>query len=86
MADIVKKFIRAAMAGCIEVILAGILFTISIVLREKKTAGKKRIKIQHELLLERHVFLSASLVALPAATGVPHGYKLPHALYFHAAK
>jgi len=43
MADIVKKFIRAAMAGCIEV-LAGILFTISIVLREKKRRAKKGLK------------------------------------------
>ncbi|WP_181878070.1 hypothetical protein [Janthinobacterium lividum] len=44
MAYSVKKFIRAAMAGRIEVILAGILFTISIVLREKKRRAKKGLK------------------------------------------
>ncbi|MNL34846.1 hypothetical protein D3C87_1568410 [compost metagenome] len=44
MAYSVKKFIRSAMAGSIEVILAGILFTISIVLREKKRRAKKGLK------------------------------------------
>jgi hypothetical protein len=53
----------------------------------KKPAGKKRIKIQTALLLERHAppfppVLSPCL--LSPACGMDT--KLPRALYFHAAK
>ncbi|WP_256267358.1 MULTISPECIES: hypothetical protein [Janthinobacterium] len=41
MADTVKKLIRAGMAGHIEVILGGILFTFSMFL-EKKTGRQKK--------------------------------------------
>jgi len=81
-----KKLIRAATTGGNQVILHGILFTGSMFLGEKP-AGKKRIKIQLVLLLEKHAPLfppDLSPCMRPPACGM--ATKLPRALYFRAAK
>ncbi|MDN2697825.1 hypothetical protein O0882_16010 [Janthinobacterium sp. SUN073] len=53
MTDTDKKLIPAVTAAGIQVTLHDILFTSSMFLW-KKTSGKKRIKIQFVLLLERY--------------------------------
>ncbi|QYG07069.1 hypothetical protein [Janthinobacterium sp. PAMC25594] len=86
MADTDRKLIPAMTAAGIQVTLHDILFTCSMFLGEKP-AAKKRIKIQITLLLERHAPPFApdlSPCMRPPACGM--AIKLPHALYFRAAK
>jgi hypothetical protein len=86
MPDTDKKLIPAEMTGDNHVILHDILFTGSMFLGEKPI-GRKRIKIQLALLLERHAphFLpDLSPCMRPSACGM--ATTLPRTLYFHAAK
>ncbi|WP_332861470.1 hypothetical protein [Janthinobacterium svalbardensis] len=86
MADPDKKLIPAVTAAGIQVTLHDILFTSSMFLGGKP-AGKKRIKIQFALLLERYApYFPPDLSSCmrPPACGM--AIKLPHALYFRAAK
>ncbi|NVI84782.1 hypothetical protein P9875_19330 [Janthinobacterium rivuli] len=86
MDDTDKKLIRARISWDTEVILHGILFTVSMFL-EKKPVGKKRIKIQPALLLERHALPFPPVLSPCLLPPVRRMHtKLPRALYFHAAK